>query len=353
MGCLFSSIKNNDGVPVGTIIQHYGGINIVQSNKSNNSNKSTNYNKSSFQNLVKINTELGNINCGENTFIGVYDDYKGYELKQVKHLDLVNDKLAFMETCFEYYYDCNYEYDCNYDNVYPINCYKFAWLFGYYHVCGYKLGEYIVFPIKNEMYSKKIIRYAHEFNFNNCKIKTINPRNSNSSIHKLEIKCDILLKILEQYKPTSRNLIIPDFIQLGDWYIRAGYLAGIYDASGLSTNHNIELGRSISEPWLQKIQQLYSSLGIAVSIKDARRFDEATSTAYWCMDLYDHHDNYKRWKTMVGKKTLEYEDYKFSYNWKSKKYIPINIIDIECRRELMEFIPIKKIILNDKGFIMR
>lgn len=137
-----------------------------------------------------------------------------------------------------------------------------AWLLGFIQGNGY-VGDKALGLSSNAFlpYGVKILAKAAEiltvFGLPLGETKAVTGENTlvlrTHSVH--------LVRYLAWLKAPKTTLTVPDCVRFGTREVRAGYLAGLFDADG-SNNRPLQLLVSIYETFVEQVQQLYLSLGV-------------------------------------------------------------------------------------------
>ncbi len=234
------------------------------------------------QNLIRINSQIGEFLCTKNHQIAVMTKIGQYTWK--KAIDLKRgDRIVFpihiskgRDTHLpEWSYDKpDHSTTCKDITIPPLDE-DLAWFLGYFH------GDGCVIPnFENNGLNAEInvaIDKEHKLIIKKCK-EQLQRFGVNIYSPELEEKCVKLRCISKQlswyfdhFKQSNTSIRIPDYIMEGKPEIRAAYLAGLFDADGSSLTRPIHLVVSIYPKFIQQVKALYASLGIPTRIKKLDR----------------------------------------------------------------------------------
>ena len=290
-------------LPEGTLVHtNKGLVKIEELNVGDLSKTSTGYSRISElvfqgeQQLVSINTQLGSFKCTPKHKIAVMNDIGSYTWIQAQFLKK-DDRIVFVDeitegtnTKFESWsYDKPKHSTTCKDIVIPELDKDSAWLLGMVHGDGYVypnfsnngFNAYVAIACDGVNYPSIIYKAKEQLsrfgdNLNFCDVK---PQEKDKS-YKIRIQSKQLAWYFAKYKTAKTSIIIPDFILRGTKEVRAGYLAGLFDADGSSKTRPTVACFTVYKEFAEQVQALYASLGIATRIKVKERKEENWQTIY-------------------------------------------------------------------------
>ena len=208
-----------------------------------------------------------------------------------------------------------------------------AWFIGFLHGDGHvrriwNKGSYskglVSFPIHNTQTTieAKLFKQLEKFRVSWAVKQYTNYR-------KINVHSKQLAEYLTEYKQPNTSLSEPCFILEGEDDIRAGYLAGLFDADGSAKTRPLNCVTSVYRDYLRQVQALYASLGIVTMIKD-RTYK--SRKRHWkqifCLSLKGQTPE-KRWNLIIlphvckiaslPAKQKRQCDYKIPYEWLEAK----------------------------------
>ncbi len=201
-----------------------------------------------IQEILKITTTIGELECTGNHRVAVYDKLKSYKWKFAKDLTPEDRLISIPHTKGTNSISTDY-----------------AWLIGFYIGDGNARyneqgGGTVSFAMaKNHvegLLGKKCIKILKKLGFT----PSIDIRDNSAHINVYRVK---LVDELQKYKKPNQEQTLPEFIWKGTINLRAAFLAGLADADG-DTRNDILYSKYPS--FLKKVQKILLSMGIASTL---------------------------------------------------------------------------------------
>lgn len=253
--------------------------------------------KQGVQNVLSINSQLGQFRCTAKhkiavmTDIGVYEWKKAYQLKSGDKLVFVDAVIPGTNTVLPGYRDFSSRGNAL---IIPGLTENIAWFIGMVHGDGYvnngrkyknrkRHGASVSIAINRDEYHDELVEKLNEgfeaFGF------TPKNQKSHDNSHKLRV---ISTKLSEyfynNFKKANKPINVPECIRLGLPRIRAAYIAGLLDSDGSTKNRPTTLVLSVYKDFVRQVQAVYSSLGIPTKLK-LRQEAEGRNQAKWELNL--------------------------------------------------------------------
>lgn len=236
------------------------------------------------QKTVKIITQNGNIECTPNHRIAVLTDIRGnYKWIEAQNLN-EGDRLYFNNNMIEgkktklpenNFVASDKAYSLKRITI-PELTPEIAWLIGLLHGDGYiklkndngigkRHGRVQIACSKDYPGIKdKAVDCLSKFGIN------VSVKDGDGDLWNVTVSSVELADYLTHLKKPNEEITIPSYITEGTADIRAAYIAGLMDADGCSKNRPIIIASQIYPKYLQQVQELCSSLGIATRLKLTR-----------------------------------------------------------------------------------
>lgn len=233
------------------------------------------------QELIRINTDAGFIDCTSRHRIAVLDTPQSYIWKHASEITL-DDRLVFIKPNIEdkhlqipdFKYDKPLHSTTCADIVVPPMDEEIAWLFGFFHGNGHVTPNFekngfnayvsIAFNSNHISAIKKAARIIKKFGINPS---IYNKKGENCTVIRVQSKQ--LAWFFSRYKTSKSEIVIPDFITTGSETIRASYLAGLFDADGSNTRPLSAVVTTYPK-FAEQVRSLYVSLGIPAGTRFTR-----------------------------------------------------------------------------------
>ncbi len=226
------------------------------------------------QELLTINTQMGEFKCTPKHKIAIMNNVNSYEWIYAKDLK-ENDRMVFVKkiidgvkTKLPEYHHVKDIHDTNsVDIVIPELDNEIAWFLGYLHGNGYvsKKSVSISIPSIKPNIKEKIYVIFKRFGI------IAHDKPTKGKWFNVEAKSTQLAEYLSQYKKANTEIIIPNIILQSELNIRESYLTGLYDADGSTKNNPIIAVTSIYPKFINQVQTLFSSIGIPSRCKLKRK----------------------------------------------------------------------------------
>ena len=234
------------------------------------------------QDLIRVITELGEVECTQNHKIAILDHVYNYSWKNAKDI-MRQDTLVFVSNLIEgtqtklpsYVYVKPNKHSTTCKNItVPKLDSDMSWFFGMFHGNGYVFtnqdkngfNAYVSLCTHKEY---KNIFYKCDEQLKRFGINTNKPLNKDNCI-RVGAQSKQLALYLSQFKVANTSINIPDFILKGRIQIRGSYLAGLFDSDGSCKTRPLVLISSIYPKFLKQVQALYATLGITTRLKRKR-----------------------------------------------------------------------------------
>ena len=250
-----------------------------------------------IQNVITINSQLGQFRCTEKHRIAVMTGIGEYGWKRANQLK-PGDKMVFVDsvipgtaTVLPGYSDMSTR---GTKLAIPGLTGDVSWFIGMIHGDGYvyngrryknkkRHGASIAVAFNRDQYHDAILEKVKEgfgsFGF------TPRDHKSNDNCHKLRVTSSKLSEyFFKNFKKARKPLDVPECIRLGTPEIRSAYLAGLLDSDGSTKNRPTTLVSSVYKNFIRQVQAVYSSLGIPTKLK-LRCEAEGNSQAKWELSL--------------------------------------------------------------------
>lgn len=322
------------------------------------------------QELLTINTQMGEFKCTPKHKIAIMNDVNSYEWKYAKDLKehdrmvFVNKPINGIETKLPEYFHVKDIHDTNsVDIIIPELDNDIAWFLGYLHGNGYvsKKSVCISIPETKPNIKEKIYAIFDKFGI------IAHDKPTKGKYFNIEAKSTQLAEYFSQYKKANSEIVIPNIILQGTTNIRESYLTGLYDADGTTKNHPIIAVSSIYPLYIKQVQALFSSIGIPSRYKLKRKEKGNWKNLY---DLTIVGENAKKdFEEKIGNKSLKYEkccktsrsqndygypsewlnDIRYSRRWtKQSKQMTVATYELITGKE-QELIPVEVISIEYKN----
>jgi intein/homing endonuclease len=290
-------------LPEGTLIHtEQGLIKIEDITPGIKAKTSTGYHKISElvfqgeQEVLTIKTQLGDFECTPKHKIAIMDAVGSYTWTQAQFLKK-NDRIVFIDTPTkgtntyfpEWSYDKHEHSTTCKDITIPTLDADSSWLLGLFHGDGYVYPNFdnngynayisiacdrISYPSTVSKAHEQLARFGTNLNF--CDVV----ESEKDKGYKVRIQSKQLAWYFSKFKTAKTSIDIPKFILQGSESVRAGYLAGLFDADGSYKNKPTIAVYTVYEDYAKQVQALYASLGIATRIKVKERKEENWQTLY-------------------------------------------------------------------------
>jgi ribonucleotide reductase class II len=250
-----------------------------------------------IQNVITINSQLGQFRCTEKhriavmTGIGEYGWKRANQLKPGDKMVFVDNMIPGTATVLPGYSDMSTR---GTKLAIPGLTGDVSWFIGMIHGDGYvyngrsyknkkRHGASVAVAFNRDQYHDAILEKVKEgfgaFGF------TPRDHKSNDNCHKLRVTSSKLSEYFSKnFKKARKPLDVPECIRLGTPEIRSAYLAGLLDSDGSTKNRPTTLVSSVYKNFIRQVQAVYSSLGIPTKLK-LRCEAEGNSQAKWELSL--------------------------------------------------------------------
>ena len=235
------------------------------------------------QNLISIITQCGKFSCTPNHKMAVIIDSKGnyiwkpaIELKKEDRLYFSNTPILGKPTQLLPYTEIpNKHATTRKTFIVPNLTTDVSWFLGYLHGNGrVYLKEHTpgklhgsvrcACPKTRPDIADKLMYCFKLFNL------TPTQKQGDGEVWNIGTSSTEFAKYMQNYKKSKECLKIPECILQGTIQIRGAYVAGIFDADGSNSHRPVTIAASVYPSYLQQLQSVCSSLGIATRFKLAR-----------------------------------------------------------------------------------
>jgi ribonucleoside-diphosphate reductase alpha chain len=277
-------------LPVGTLVETGNGITPIENIKVGDTVKTTSGMREvtgtvnqGLQDTIIINTQNGYFECTPNHKVAIFDTTTTYKFVNAGDLE-VGDRLVFSQDAGESGEQTTLP---SWENEKSPHAYSatgilipeldidMAWMFGFFHGNGHvsitqfkpgKRNGRVSFSISKDCPDvlSKVKEQIERFGVN-THIREY------SGYWTVNIPCVQLALYFLQFKHANETMDVPDFILKSTKEVRGAYLAGLFDADGSVKTRPVNLVTSVYSDYLQQVQILASSLGIATRFKISRK----------------------------------------------------------------------------------
>jgi intein/homing endonuclease len=250
------------------------------------------------QELVTINTEIGEFKCTPNHKIAYLTSPHEYKFKEARELN-VDDRLIFSEHeligstyCLPdkiEYINPSHSTTCR-DFDLPVLDENMAWFIGYFLGNGYAYANSenngfnayisVCFDSRAEWYNKLLEKLTIQFD--RFGLKTwIRPGSEKDWGTRVGITSKLLAKYFEDHIKKSKEVIrIPEWIMNNNPSIKKAFIAGIFDADGCGRTRPLQLCTTVYEEFTKDIKTICNSIGLPVRPKVKRKSISNCKTLY-------------------------------------------------------------------------
>ena len=238
------------------------------------------------QEIVEIDSQLGTFKCTPDhriavlTAVGTYEWKQAQELREGDRMVFVDEVSPGTDTEFpDWSYDKPLGSTTCTDITIPELDVDSAWFMGVFHGDGYVYPNFgadennghggfnahtsIACDSTHKTMIERVKKQMERFGVN---IHMYGPRKDDHSI-KVRAQSKQLTWYLAQFKEANTEIKVPEFILRGRPEIRAGYLAGLFDADGSATSRPTIAVSSVYKSFLEEVQAVYASLGIPTRLR--------------------------------------------------------------------------------------
>jgi len=324
------------------------------------------------QEIITINSQIGDFQCTPNHKIAIMNDIGQYIWKNAINIKK-NDRLVFpiheiegQKTNFPAWnYDkTDHSINLN-DIIIPKIDTDIAWFLGYFHKNGYVYPNFkknginayisVSCPTNRPVIVKKCQDQMQRFG-----VKTYEPDIKGKYV---SIKCisKQLAWYFDHFKKVNKNIVIPEYILKSTSNIRKAYLGGLLDADGSYLTKHLNLVSTIYKSFAYQVKSLYASIGIPTIIQIQKRKYLKHKTLYninlvgsWCINRFENTVAKYIIKYKHNSKTKQSQNYygfplewiitngiKYKNKWsKTSKQMTYNKL-IKCEGLHKQLIPIK------------
>ena len=326
------------------------------------------------QELLTINTQMGEFKCTPKHKIAIMNNVNSYEWIYAKDLK-ENDRMVFVSKTIdgiktelpEYHHVRDIHDTTSVDIVIPELNEDTAWFLGYLHGNGHvsKRAVSVSIPSTKPNIREKVYKIFESFGI------IAHDKPTKGKWFNVEAKSTQLAEYLSQYKKPNVEIIIPNIILQGEINIRESYLTGLYDADGSTKNHPVIALSSVYPNFTKQVQSLFSSIGIPSRFKLKRKTKGKWKDLYNLLVIGEKAK--KDFECRIAIKSLKYEnccktnrsqnDYGYPADWvknmktskiwnkdsrqmtvstferisgENQELIPVEVLSISYNKELQE-----------------
>ena len=316
-----------------------------------------------LQELLTINTQMGEFKCTPQHKIAIMDNVNSYEWVYAKDLK-ENDRMIFVDKAIdgvktklpEYHHIKDIHDTNSVDIIIPELNEDIAWFLGYLHGNGYvsKKAVSVSIPSTKPNIREKAYKIFESFGI------IAHDKPTKGKWFNVEAKSTQLAEYLSQYKKPNTEIIIPNIILQGEIKIRESYLTGLYDADGATKNYPVIMLSSIYPKFTKQVQSLLSSIGIPSRYKLRRKEKNKWKAIYELTVIGEK--SKKEFEKRIACNSLKYEnccitsrsqnDYGYPSEWLKEMTIPSGKWNRESKQmtvatyeritgDIQELIPVK------------
>jgi len=235
------------------------------------------------QELLTIYTQTGSFECTPNhkmaVLTSVYGDYKWTRAEDLQEGDRLLHTTSVIPGLKTTLPQSSYVRPERAYTAKPIQIPELdedmAWFIGYYHANGHSAIRYqegskgkrnSVISVSIPNTAPQVVEKCHEqlsrFGVN---VRIKDGYGACQLVKATSV--ELALWMAEHIKTSNEEFDVPDFILNGTAGLRAAYVAGVMDGDGSVSNRPIQIMSCIHEGYLQQLQTVCSSLGVATRVK--------------------------------------------------------------------------------------